>query len=106
MNKTSELNDSDYVLFTHDIGGFSLKDRYWCRFKVDLIEEIDFNTSAFEKLILPEDQKDMISSLVHVHENRHAIFSDVIAGKGRGMVFLLHGESGTGKTLTAGKVYL
>lgn len=60
------------------------------------------NTEALEKLILPGNQKQVIHSLVHVHAGNLLQFDEVIAGKGKGMVFLLHGESGTGKTLTAG----
>jgi hypothetical protein len=30
---------------------------------------------------------------------------DIITGKGKGIKILLHGESGIGKTLTAGKFY-
>lgn len=31
---------------------------------------------------------------------------DLIAGKGNGLIMLLHGGPGTGKTLTAGKLHI
>jgi hypothetical protein len=45
----------------------------------------------------------MIHSLVKIHSEKRLQFDDIIKGKGKGMVFLLHGEPGVGKTLTAGK---
>jgi DNA polymerase III delta prime subunit len=43
---------------------------------------------------------------VQVHEDDRLGFDDMIKGKGKGMVFLLHGEPGVGKTLTAGELFL
>ncbi len=56
----------------------------------------------FQSLLLPQDQKEMIHSLVKIHSDERLSFDDVIKGKGRGMIFLLHGMPGVGKTLTAG----
>jgi ATP-dependent 26S proteasome regulatory subunit len=70
---------------------------------IEDVQKIEFNSDAFSTLILLDEQKDMIHSLVEVHSKNLLTFDDVIAGKGKGMVFLLHGECGTGKTLTAGK---
>ncbi|RDL38442.1 uncharacterized protein BP5553_02782 [Venustampulla echinocandica] len=50
------------------------------------------------------DQKDMILSLVNIHSDQRVAFDDVIKGKGKGMIFLLHGVPGVGKTLTAESV--
>jgi len=72
-------------------------------FDVELIRNVNFNTKAFEALLLPPEQKSMIHSLVKIHANDGASFDDIIKGKGKGMVFLLHGAPGVGKTLTAGK---
>ncbi len=55
--------------------------------------------------------KDMVKSLVMVRaaqrgmKERRVLDSmrdDLIAGKGNGLIMLLHGGPGTGKTLTAG----
>lgn len=72
-------------------------------FHVELIGQVQFNTKAFEALLLPPEQKSMIHSLVKIHANDDASFDDVIKGKGKGMILLLHGVPGVGKTLTAGK---
>lgn len=64
--------------------------------------EFEYNTRAFESLALPDEQKTMLSSLVRAH-TAELQFDDLVKGKGKGLIFLLHGEPGVGKTLTAGK---
>lgn len=43
----------------------------------------------------------MLTSLANVH-TEDSRFDDLIEGKSKGLIFLLHGEPGVGKTLTAG----
>jgi hypothetical protein len=102
-----DLSDEHLLICDYEVPGFSLADKKWCWFAVDKIRDVEFNAEAFEKLLLPQEQKDMIYSLVEVHTNKNLSFDDVIKGKGKGMVFLLHGVPGVGKTLTAGAtIYL
>jgi hypothetical protein len=96
------LSDDDFLMCHHTVMGYSLNKKRWCYFEIDLLREIDFDTNAFESLLLPRDQKEMIHSLVKIHADAKLQFNDLIKGKGMGMVFLLHGAPGVGKTLTAG----
>eukprot|EP00566_Odontella_aurita_P002131 CAMPEP_0113549958 /NCGR_PEP_ID=MMETSP0015_2-20120614/13722_1 /TAXON_ID=2838 /ORGANISM="Odontella" /LENGTH=1061 /DNA_ID=CAMNT_0000450725 /DNA_START=132 /DNA_END=3317 /DNA_ORIENTATION=- /assembly_acc=CAM_ASM_000160 len=80
--------------------GFSFTSKTWGDVLVDGLSEIDFNETAFDKLVLPPARKRMIKALVR-HSSKRGTFSDIIAGKGEGSVFLLYGPPGTGKTLTA-----
>jgi len=96
------LEDDDYLICHYLIPGFALVDKKWCFFQVDLIKDVEYNSNAFETLMLESDQKQMILSLTKVHTDERLSFDDVIKGKGRGMIFLLHGAPGVGKTLTAG----
>ena len=61
-----------------------------------------FNTDAFSSLLLPQSRKDLVHALV----KNHGIdgFDDFIKGKGKGLVFVLYGEPGVGKTFTAESV--
>ena len=43
----------------------------------------------------------MIHALVDVQTSRDKAMDDIIKGKGNGLIILLHGSPGTGKTLTA-----
>jgi hypothetical protein len=72
---------------------------------------VKWNKEAFDRLVLPNKTKDMVKSLVMVRaaqrglKERRVLDSmrdDLIAGKGNGLIMLLHGGPGTGKTLTAG----
>lgn len=97
-----QFGDDDFMICTHMVPGFSLASKRWCFFDVAFLKDADYNTQAFKMLILPEEQKKMIHSLVKIHADENLNFDDVIKGKGKGMIFLLHGVPGVGKTLTAG----
>ena len=105
-NAHAKLTEEDFLICDYTIPGFCFTTKRWYMLKVALIEDIEFNTEAFESLLLPKHQKQMIHSLIKVHTSQGMGFDDIIKGKGKGMVFLLHGVPGTGKTLTAGKLEL
>ena len=69
---------------------------------MDRIKDVEYNMTAFESLMLDRVYKQSILSLVKLHTGAGVPFDDVIKGKGKGLVFLLHGIPGVGKTLTAG----
>jgi hypothetical protein len=97
------LSEEELLLCCHEVRGFSLVWRKWATLHVDNIEEVQFNTGAFDQLVFSEEKKDLILSLVNQQHEDGAGFDDMIQGKGRGLVFLLHGPPGVGKTLTAGE---
>ncbi|KAH8745241.1 hypothetical protein BGZ57DRAFT_975572 [Hyaloscypha finlandica] len=65
----------------------------------------DEDDSAFGQLVLPEGHKTMVKSLVAQHfrdkESQEERQADIISGKGKGLIILLHGAPGVGKTTTA-----
>ena len=63
--------------------------------------EIKWNKSLFEKtLILPESTKELIRALINGRREKEAATQhDSTADKGSGLVWLLHGGPGTGKTV-------
>lgn len=83
------------------VQGFSFVAKQWGRFAVSDISDIEFRSQAYDQLVMDPDQKAMIRALV---EDNSSGFSDIISGKGGGCIFLLHGEPGVGKTLTAESV--
>ncbi|KAH8924864.1 hypothetical protein BT69DRAFT_36429 [Atractiella rhizophila] len=100
----SNIADEDLCLTPPTIYAFSLVLKDWGEIKVDEVKEIVFDEDAYEHLVLDEDHKDMIKCLVDATagENKtNKIVTDVISGKGGGAIVVLHGNPGTGKTLTA-----
>ncbi|KAM0429215.1 hypothetical protein ACHAPT_006429 [Fusarium lateritium] len=99
-----KMTEEDLMMCNTSVSGYSLKDNKWDTFGVDSISDITFDSQAFDELILPDGQKQQILSLVRVHEDNSFSFDDLVRGKGRGMIFLLYGDTGVGKTLTAESV--
>lgn len=95
------ITDEEWCLFDSRVPGFSLSAKRWCFFELDRMTEFEYSTRAFESLALPDDQKAVLSSLIRAH-SEELQFDDLVKGKGKGLIFLLHGEPGVGKTLTAG----
>ncbi|KAF7958090.1 hypothetical protein EAE96_003657 [Botrytis aclada] len=64
-------------------------------------EDIVWNEDAFEKLVVDETRRKLIHALVIAHRQDEASFDDIIENKGKGLVGLLSGGPGVGKTLIA-----
>lgn len=56
---------------------------------MDRIQDIEWNTSPFESLVLPDGYKDLILSFVESQLKDGESFDDVINGKGRKSVLSL-----------------
>ncbi|KIJ53579.1 hypothetical protein M422DRAFT_241814 [Sphaerobolus stellatus SS14] len=97
---SSELTEDDLLIASPIVYGFSLADKLWLEFDVEKLTDIEWNEDAFDNLVLPEDRKTLLKSLVECH-NAELGFDDFIKGKGRGLVVNLFGPPGVGKTLTA-----
>ena len=73
-------------------------------FFINNIGEIEWNDHAFDTLVLPDDTKDLLHGFVESQVESQNSFDDVIQGKGKGIIMLLSGPPGVGKTLTAESV--
>jgi SpoVK/Ycf46/Vps4 family AAA+-type ATPase len=82
---------------------------------VDGVGSVTWNKDAFERLVLPKKTEDLVKALAMVRTSKlgekqgmsilgKGKRDDLIAGKGNGLIMLLHGSPGTGKTLTAESV--
>ncbi|KAI8299998.1 hypothetical protein K4K59_001867 [Colletotrichum sp. SAR11_240] len=97
---------------TYRVFGFVLRSRKWAQLDLNLLRyenssERDLTIDAFKRLELPEGHRELVQSLVTQHfRNRQSSFTrdeqtDLIKGKGKGLIMLLHGAPGVGKTTTA-----
>ncbi|RSH83922.1 hypothetical protein EHS25_005166 [Saitozyma podzolica] len=99
----SMLSPDLYFLLPPSVHGFSFKAKRWGEFLVDNLSPIEWGENAFEHLVIPDEYRKVIRSLVDVHTGAlgSQVITDVVAGKGEGLILALHGRPGTGKTLTA-----
>ncbi|EIM84116.1 P-loop containing nucleoside triphosphate hydrolase protein [Stereum hirsutum FP-91666 SS1] len=99
-----EVEQSRLHLLAPHVYGFNLGSKKWMTFIVTELKDVVFDEDAWEHLVLEQKTKDLIRALVEVSRNSNSnkkIISDVISGKGGGLISVLHGPPGTGKTLTA-----
>ncbi|KXH67804.1 AAA family ATPase [Colletotrichum salicis] len=100
------LSDEQCLLASPMVRGFSFTEKKFLDFFVDKISPIEWNTQCFEQLVLPTSQKELVQALVAEHTARatdpnSSAFDDIVKGKGKGLILVLHGPPGVGKTLTA-----
>lgn len=95
------FSEDDLLLTTSVVLGFAFSEKLWLEFTLSGVREIEYNEHAFESLVLPPNQKDIVKALVESHKfNAAKTIDDVVQGKGKGLVAVLHGPPGTGKTVS------
>ncbi|KAH7113214.1 P-loop containing nucleoside triphosphate hydrolase protein [Dendryphion nanum] len=98
------LSEDLYPICSPTVKGYCLKTKTWAKFKVDQVQEITWDNHAFDSLVLRPGCKELILSFTKSQNECETLLDDVIEGKGQGIVMLLTGEPGVGKTLTAESV--
>ncbi|KAI0550512.1 P-loop containing nucleoside triphosphate hydrolase protein [Xylaria curta] len=87
------------------VAGFLLSERRWGHFRVENLSDVKFDREAFKYLVLDDDIKTTVKSLIgkfaSVGGHVSSWPSDFVKNKGQGRIFLLHGSPGVGKTCTA-----
>jgi ATPases of the AAA+ class len=102
-----ELNDSQRLIATPTLYGYSLNDKEWSTFCVDHVKDIEWDEKAFESLVLPREKqgiKEVVLAVARAQSKNVDGFDDVVRGKGQGFIMQLSGPPGVGKTLTAESV--
>lgn len=139
-----KLDDRDFLIMSHRVFGFVLRNRKWAHLDMDHIAPIGSQmgekgsfmdhpvfkatlggiklggdgmhaekvrtaeqVTTFDQLVLPRNHKEIVLSLVAQHfqdkssGNNELEETDIVKGKGKGLIILLHGAPGVGKTTTA-----
>ncbi|KAL6695116.1 P-loop containing nucleoside triphosphate hydrolase protein [Trichoderma pleuroticola] len=113
----SFLSKDSYVLLPYRVYGYVLLSRKWLPLHIDLTKKVPEikpgENDNFRKLVLPEGHKDIVRALVSAHARQRSLLInsdkanrvnrdiDIVKGKGKGLIILLHGAPGVGKTSTA-----
>lgn len=103
----------DLVLLPKRMFAYALRERRFIAVNTKFLQPIRREQGVFESLKILKDYKDIVRGLVVSHFQKKALErlyadvptegpgQDLIQGKGRGLVVLLHGVPGVGKTATA-----
>ncbi|KAI0856903.1 P-loop containing nucleoside triphosphate hydrolase protein [Xylaria cubensis] len=107
--ENNTLTDDEYLIMSYRVFGFVLRSRKW--HELDMANVFEVATlgagEGFDELVLPPGHGDMVKSMIRQHlrdkkfSSIHCDKMDVVRGKGRGLIILLHGVPGVGKTSTA-----
>lgn len=99
-----DLDPDQVILLPPRVYGYSLLDRYWYPLNIDNVEDIKTSVdNGFDDLVLPGDHKRIMQALVKHHSRGprptsgkskavSGFSADLVRGKGRGLIILLHGR--------------
>ncbi|KAE8443280.1 hypothetical protein EG329_001996 [Mollisiaceae sp. DMI_Dod_QoI] len=95
------LSEQDMLIASSTVLGFSLSKHTWEPLRISALADVQWTNNAVQDLVMDSSQKKVILSLVTSPVFMQGQSTDIIGWKGKGLVVLLHGTPGTGKTLTA-----
>ncbi|OCK86279.1 P-loop containing nucleoside triphosphate hydrolase protein [Lepidopterella palustris CBS 459.81] len=121
---TKELTPHQYFLCDRSVHGFIMKVRNWHRLDVSYFSDPKYDIRLVDDLVLASETRSLIKALSskYAREESNAkpavspigsnalvpnVYTqdqwsaDFVQGKGEGLIFLLHGKPGVGKTYTA-----
>ncbi|KAI0911073.1 P-loop containing nucleoside triphosphate hydrolase protein [Ustulina deusta] len=107
--ENNTLTDDEYLIMSYRVFGFVLRSRKWHELDMTHVFGVAplVAGEGFDELVLPPGHGDMVKSMIRQHLRDRKLSSvnrdktDVVRGKGRGLIMLLHGVPGVGKTSTA-----
>ncbi|KAF3180901.1 hypothetical protein TWF225_009220 [Orbilia oligospora] len=105
-----EITENEYILLPRRLLVYILRERKFAKIDVTYVKDISVDSNPFDDLKLKSGYKELVQSLVDSHFKKNKIQKesqklrtnqDLILGKGAGLIILLHGVPGVGKTATA-----
>ncbi|KAK3988845.1 hypothetical protein QBC44DRAFT_242802 [Cladorrhinum sp. PSN332] len=105
-----KMEETDMIrLLPGTVPGFALRNRKWVLLDLNLLKPVEQN-HEWKHLVLPKGHRTMVQAMVETHTAQSgggnhvakAVGMDLVRGKGKGCIILLHGVPGVGKTSTAG----
>ncbi|KAK1957573.1 hypothetical protein LY78DRAFT_663506 [Colletotrichum sublineola] len=99
-------------LFPGVVPGYALRNRKWVQLDLDRLQNVHHGDD-WNNLVLPKGHREMVQAMVESYTRRSdgshtmddqlsdRVELDLVRGKGKGCIILLHGAPGVGKTSTA-----
>ncbi|KAF3768739.1 hypothetical protein M406DRAFT_286719 [Cryphonectria parasitica EP155] len=99
-------------LFPGIVPGYALRNRKWVQLDIDRLQDVQRGDN-WDNLVLPKGHREMVQAMVESYTRRlddsqatydqpsEKVDLDLVRGKGKGCIILLHGAPGVGKTSTA-----
>ncbi|OHW89478.1 AAA family ATPase [Colletotrichum incanum] len=99
-------------LFPGVVPGYALRNRKWVQLDLDRLQDVQHGDD-WNNLVLPKGHREMVQAMVESYTRRsdgsqaandqfsEKVDLDLVRGKGKGCIILLHGAPGVGKTSTA-----
>ncbi|KAF4445216.1 TOB3 (member of AAA-ATPase family) [Fusarium acutatum] len=106
MEDEEYITDDDRLITSYRVFGFIMRSRKWAKLDLTHLGPMK-GQNTFDLLVLPPGHREMVESLVTQHFLDKASSYDetdevdIVRGKGKGLILLLHGAPGVGKTTTA-----
>ncbi|KAG5797173.1 hypothetical protein H9Q69_003782 [Fusarium xylarioides] len=103
MDSDDPPSAPEIYIFPNSIVAYNLRSKKWIDLEVDKIREVSWNKKSFNHLVVDAETKELVHALV-TNQIARENATDIIDRKGNGLIILLHGGPGTGKTFTAESV--
>ena len=106
----NSMRPEDLLICPCMVYGYVLRSRKWVSLDVGTVEDIVVQELGFDSLVLPKGHSETLLALVETHAKGASPATgekvmerqiDLVRGKAKGLIILLHGEPGVGKTSTA-----
>ncbi|KAH7410601.1 P-loop containing nucleoside triphosphate hydrolase protein [Cadophora sp. MPI-SDFR-AT-0126] len=101
LGSETNISEEDLLICGFTLIAWHFVRKTWECYPVAGLELVKYNEDAFQSLVLPCEMKRTLASLVGLQNKQSRHFDDLIDGKGKGLIILLHGPPGVGKTFTA-----
>lgn len=112
------LSDDYVMLLPFRVYGYAMLNRKWLPLNINSVyditpDQVRMTAAGYKDLILPRGHRKLLQAIVknqvrdpkrtagRGEENGDEFQMDVVKGKGKGLIILLHGAPGVGKTSTA-----
>ena len=101
LDPKDEPRELALLLSPQYVHGYCLRDEVWRKLNVNQLRPVTFRQSAWDSLVFDGENKDMVEAMVSSYVSKSANPTGLLTSKGQGLIALLHGPSGNGKTLAA-----